>query len=75
MKRISKPYFLRKFNQNVTIGASVGAAFYPENGRELQTIINLADQAMYDVKNAKHRKSEKPLKFAHELNIQETIRG
>ncbi|MFT6284791.1 MAG: diguanylate cyclase (GGDEF)-like protein/PAS domain S-box-containing protein [Arenicella sp.] len=75
VQRISKPYYLRKFNQNVTIGASVGAAFYPENGRELQTIINLADQAMYDVKNVKDSEPETSLKFARELNVQETIRG
>lgn len=69
VQRISKPYFLRKFNQNVTIGASVGAALYPENGRELQSIINLADQAMYDVKNVRDTDPEKSLKFAHELNV------
>lgn len=72
VQRISKPYYLRKFNQNVTIGASVGAAFYPENGRDLQTIINLADQAMYDVKKVKDIDSEKSLKFADELDPDES---
>ena len=70
VQRISKPYFLRKFNQNVAVGASIGAAFYPENGRKLQEIINLADQAMYDVKNFKEASPKKSLKFAHEINVQ-----
>jgi diguanylate cyclase (GGDEF)-like protein/PAS domain S-box-containing protein len=75
VKRISKPYFLRKFNQNVAVGASVGAAFYPEDGRKSQEIINLADQAMYDVKNVKETEPEKSLKFSHELRFQEKIHG
>ncbi|MFQ3207843.1 MAG: diguanylate cyclase (GGDEF)-like protein/PAS domain S-box-containing protein [Glaciecola sp.] len=74
VQRISKPYFLRKFNQNVAVGASVGAAFYPENSRVLQEVINLADQAMYDVKNIKSENPEHSLKFSHELNIQENTR-
>jgi diguanylate cyclase (GGDEF)-like protein/PAS domain S-box-containing protein len=75
VQRISKPYFLRKFNQNATIGASVGAAFYPQDGRVLQDIINLADQAMYDIKNTKNTDPEKALKFSHELDAREPIRG
>jgi diguanylate cyclase (GGDEF)-like protein/PAS domain S-box-containing protein len=74
VQRISKPYFLRKFNQNVAVGASVGAAFYPENGVKVQEIINLADQAMYIVKNDRDTDPGKSLKFAHELNTQEIIR-
>jgi diguanylate cyclase (GGDEF)-like protein/PAS domain S-box-containing protein len=74
VQRISKPYFLRKFNQNVTVGASVGAAFYPESGTVIQELINLADQAMYEVKNIKSKDPEKSLKFAHELNIQDKFR-
>ncbi|PKI03135.1 diguanylate cyclase [Glaciecola sp. 33A] len=73
VQRISKPYFLRKFNQNVAVGASVGAAFYPENGIKIQEIINLADQAMYIVKNNRDADPGKSLKFAHELDTQEII--
>lgn len=75
VKRISKPYFLRKFNQNVTIGASVGAAFYPEDGVALQSIINLADQAMYNVKKVKDIDPEISLNFAHELHAKDPIHG
>jgi GGDEF domain-containing protein len=52
------------------VGASIGAAFYPDNGRKLQEIINLADQAMYDVKNVKESAHKNSLKFAHEINVQ-----
>ncbi|MFT4731543.1 MAG: diguanylate cyclase (GGDEF)-like protein/PAS domain S-box-containing protein [Gammaproteobacteria bacterium] len=72
--RISKPYFLRKFNQNVAVGASVGAAFYPDNSRVLQEVINLADQAMYDVKNLESEDPKQSLKFSHELNTKEKKR-
>jgi diguanylate cyclase (GGDEF)-like protein/PAS domain S-box-containing protein len=75
VQRISKPYFLRKFSQNVAVGASVGAAFYPEDGHTLQEIINLADQAMYEVKNVKETEPEKSLKFSHESKFQEKIHG
>lgn len=67
IKRISKPYFLRKYNENVTIGGSVGVAFYPEDGKDLQRIINLADQAMYDVKEVKNDIPEQSVKFARSL--------
>lgn len=73
IKRISKPYFLRKFNENVTIGGSVGAAFYPEDGEDLQRIINLADQAMYDVKEVKNEVPAQSLKFAKEITQKETV--
>jgi diguanylate cyclase (GGDEF)-like protein len=72
--RISKPYFLRKFNQNVAVGASVGAAFYPDNSGVLQEVINLADQAMYDVKNLESEDPKQSLKFSHELNTKEKKR-
>lgn len=66
--RISKPYFLRKFNQNVNIGASVGAAFYPQDAQNLHAILNLADQAMYCIKETKNSDPKKSLKFAPNAN-------
>lgn len=75
VQRISKPYFLRKFNQNAVVGASIGAAFYPNDGKDLQAIINLADRAMYDIKEVKNPDPTKSLKFADELNVQETVYG
>jgi len=37
---------------NITIGASVGIALYPQHGQDLKTLINKADKAMYRVKHA-----------------------
>jgi len=34
----------------VTIGASVGGAFYPDNGEDSEALIKAADDAMYTVK-------------------------
>ncbi|MDT0595306.1 sensor domain-containing diguanylate cyclase [Glaciecola petra] len=73
LTRISKPYFLRNFNENVTIGSSVGAAFYPDDGQDLQRIINLADKAMYDVKEVKNHNPEESVKFAGELTENNSI--
>lgn len=71
VRRISKPYFLRKFNQNVTIGASIGAAFYPDDAAELQSLINLADHAMYEIKKIKDSHPEQSLKFAQDLSLKD----
>ncbi|QJR82023.1 diguanylate cyclase [Alteromonas pelagimontana] len=73
-RRIGRPYFLRKFNQNVTIGASIGAAMYPQDSSDLQTIINLADNAMYDVKKTKDDHPGLSLKFANELVGEASVR-
>jgi len=75
VQRISKPYFLSKFRQNAKVGASIGAAFYPDDGRKLQAIINLADKAMYDVKELKRTAPEISIKFAHELDVEDIIYG
>ena len=37
------------------ITASVGTAVFPEQARNLQTLLELADRAMYDVKDAAGR--------------------
>lgn len=37
--------------QMVNVGASVGIALYPEYGEEMRTLMDLADNAMYKVKN------------------------
>jgi len=38
--------------QTVHIGASVGVAFYPDNGRTIQELMQTADKAMYSAKSA-----------------------
>lgn len=34
------------------LGASIGIAFYPEDGYELEHLLGLADKAMYGAKNS-----------------------
>jgi len=46
---ISQPF---KLDQEVAyLSASVGITFYPDNGKDLDTLIKNADQAMYDAKH------------------------
>lgn len=64
VRLISKPYYLRKFDQNVTIGASAGAANFPTDSTDLQALLHLADQAMYQAKKDKESRPEHFLHFA-----------
>ena len=42
-------------DMSIPLGASVGAVFVPEQGREYETLLKLADKALYSVKqNGKH---------------------
>lgn len=42
-------------DMEIPIGASVGAVFVPENGRDYETLLGLADKALYIVKqNGRH---------------------
>jgi diguanylate cyclase (GGDEF)-like protein len=38
--------------EGMTVGASLGAAFYPRDGKDVDTLIKLADQGMYEDKAA-----------------------
>lgn len=49
----SRPFDIA--GQTVEIGASVGIAFYPEDGHDIRTLLKAADKAMYRVKNAGKR--------------------
>lgn len=44
----------------MTVGASVGVAFYPEDGRDAETLIKLADHGMYEDKAAGRKPGEAP---------------
>ncbi len=46
---ISQPFLIG--DQNVSIGASIGIALYPDHAQEPETLIKCADDAMYVVKS------------------------
>ena len=47
---MSQPFMVN--GQQARIGTSIGIAFYPENGKDMDRLIKLADEAMYRVKNS-----------------------
>lgn len=66
IKAVTTPY---KFEDNdINIGASIGVALYPEHGESPQKLINLADQAMYEIK----RKDKNNYGFAEAMTAPKT---
>jgi len=49
---LAKPFGSFK-GQKLEIAASIGYALHPEDGEELETVLNVADNAMYREKNAR----------------------
>lgn len=43
--------FLTSWNREVQVTASFGVATYPDNANDIETLLSLADQAMFRVKN------------------------
>lgn len=50
LNTLEKPFFINDYE--ITISASIGIAFYPENGVDADTLLKHADRAMYRVKNS-----------------------
>ncbi|RQW80001.1 MAG: diguanylate cyclase [Methylococcus sp.] len=50
IREVSAPIPLGDFS--VKVGISIGIALYPEHGRDIDTLLNLADRAMYASKEA-----------------------
>ena len=65
--KINKPYYLANVDKSITIGASIGAAFYPENELNIHALIQKADQAMYMVKRQEGHGSSQHLQFSDQL--------
>lgn len=53
IEALSRPIDLQCVGEQAqaTIGASVGIAFYPDHGHDIQTLLKAADRSMYQVKN------------------------
>jgi len=52
LSEICKPFMIDK--QNLTVTGSVGCAFYPSNGEDVETLVKHADTAMYHAKGLRH---------------------
>ncbi len=50
LKALNEPFLLS--GQKAHIGCSIGVALYPDHGREGETLLDMADQAMYRVKRS-----------------------
>ena len=48
---LARPFHLELRKQSVDIGASIGIALYPDDARDHETLIKLADAAMYNAKS------------------------
>ena len=54
---IEKPYFLKKNEASMSVGASIGASFYPDDKLTQELIIKAADKAMYHAKTSSKDKT------------------
>ena len=54
---IEKPYFLKKSEASMSVGASIGASFYPDDKLTQELIIKAADKAMYHAKTSSKDKT------------------
>jgi len=65
--KLSKPYHLSQHEKSVSVTASMGVSFYPDNQVELLELIRSADKAMYQVKKEKSVNSNKYLAFTSDV--------
>jgi diguanylate cyclase (GGDEF)-like protein/PAS domain S-box-containing protein len=66
--KVRKPYYLSKNENEVSVGASMGVAFFPENELNLQALLQQADQAMYTVKKGTNLPKDKFLVFSDDIS-------
>lgn len=66
--KLSKPLHLPQYDKNIFVTASMGVSFYPDDQVEILELIRSADQAMYQVKNAKSSNSEVYLAFSSDIS-------
>jgi diguanylate cyclase (GGDEF)-like protein len=57
-KRIEEAVRMIRVDDQITIGASIGHAFYPEDGLNARDLIEIADSRMYADKNLRRHSSD-----------------
>lgn len=62
---IEKPYFIQNGEHSLSVSASIGASFYPDDKVTLEKLIKAADQAMYEGKE--HKDSAGKVVFYNDL--------
>ncbi len=77
LEEINKPVDLS--GQQIRPRVSIGIAYFPEDGNDLQTLLKAADSAMYAAKeDGKHRyafyKPELTVQAEHRLQVEEELR-
>jgi len=66
--KINEPYFLSAHKQEVSVGASIGAAFHPKDSTEMLGLVQMADKAMYHTKQSRASGKALDLTFADEVD-------
>jgi diguanylate cyclase (GGDEF)-like protein/PAS domain S-box-containing protein len=61
--KLSKPHHLSQYDKSVSVTASMGVSFYPDDQMELLELIRAADKAMYYVKKEQSIKNKLYLAF------------
>ena len=70
-EKINKPHFLNTHEKSVSVSASMGVAFFPDDKLTLQELIKCADLAMYEAKKYKSIDPAHYLSFFENLNLEE----
>ncbi|PKI16392.1 diguanylate cyclase domain-containing protein [Colwellia sp. 12G3] len=65
--KLSKPLHLSQHDKSVSVTASMGVSFYPDDQVELLELIRSADNAMYQVKKEKSINNELYLAFTSDI--------
>ncbi|MFC6439672.1 diguanylate cyclase domain-containing protein [Bowmanella sp. JS7-9] len=69
---IATPYQLTEVDVQVQIGASMGAACFPADSRDLNVLVDMADKAMYASKGYKEDPTKKYLTFTSDMDYSPT---
>jgi diguanylate cyclase (GGDEF)-like protein/PAS domain S-box-containing protein len=66
--KLSKPHHLSQYDKSVSVTASMGVSFYPDDQMELLELIRAADKAMYYVKKEQSINNKLYLAFTSDVD-------